>query len=314
MGLISSLFKGKDPVITKARPLPRTSPSEELRINQTLGMRGLESMPVQAAKAFQLACDPKATLNDFVTVVESDEILSARIIKVANSVYYRRGEEAKDISCAVANIGLDELRCLLSAAMLRSLLKTKSKARNQIWGNSVATAITARHLSSFTEINEGEAFLAGILHDVGKLIFVQRITPEYQKIVNEVNQTGKSFIELEMEKLDLTHVEVGKWLAEKWNFPESVRRAITFHHNSWPSNETLMGKQTSTAMLIKCANTIAHAGRLGHPHELTKSGANAKEELIAVAEQLKKPISTIEAILSQVEKQFNDEFSIYSAE
>ncbi|HMO18360.1 MAG TPA: HDOD domain-containing protein [Oligoflexia bacterium] len=314
MSFLTSFLSGKSSKPKGSRPLPRTSPADEYRISQTLGARNLESMPAQAAKAFQLACDPKSTLDEFVRIVEADEILSARIIRVANSVYYRRGDEAKDISNAVINIGLDELRCLLSAAMLKSLLNIKSKSREQIWGNSVATGIAARLLSPHTSISEGEAFLCGILHDVGKLILIQKMPVEYEKVVQKVYQTGTPFIEVEQELLDITHVEVGKWLAEKWNFPESVRRAITFHHNAWPSNEEILGKATSTAMLVKSADTLAHAARLGHPHRMSQLGANALDEIHKVAAQLRKSPEIILSLLPHLTRKFEDEISLYSNE
>lgn len=81
----------------------------------------LESMPVQAAQAFQIASDPKAKQDDFVKIIEADEALSARIIRVANSVYFFRGTKATDIENAVNNIGLEELRCLISATMSEKL-------------------------------------------------------------------------------------------------------------------------------------------------------------------------------------------------
>ncbi len=313
MSLLDSLkARSKD---AKGTPklLPKTSPADEARISQTLGLRSLESMPTQAAQAFQLACNPRSTLADFTKVVESDEVLSARIIRIANSVYYRRGEEAKEISKAVASIGLDEIRCLLSAAMLKSLLKSNSKDRNYIWGNSVATGIAARKLSSLTSVPEGEAFLCGILHDVGKLILIQRIPKEYSTLVRTAFDSETTFAELEENAFDVNHIEIGKWLAEKWNFPESVRTAITFHHSPWSEHDTMKGKLATPAALVKCADTIAHAGFMGHPHSRTVLGKHARSQLIHVATQLDTSLENIQGLLQQISLQFDDDFSLFSS-
>jgi len=312
MGLIGQLFGGDKKIIHSMVPLSTTSKADEQRITETLGLRRLESMPAQAARAFQLSCDPKSTLDDFVKIIESDEVLSARIIKIANSVYFRRGDQAKDITNAVANIGLNEIRCLLSATMLKSLLRGNSKYRNALWGNSVATAIAAKHLAQFTNIPEGEAFLCGLLHDVGKLILLQRLPLQYEKIIqNHLNGSKESVI-LEEEGLDLSHIEVGKWLAERWGFPESIRRAITFHHNRWPENPSEKGKQTTPAMLVKCSDILAHSHRLGHLTTTSQLGIMSQEKREFIVSQLEIEDQTLKGVESTITRQFDAEFSMYN--
>lgn len=314
MGIFGQLFGGTKSSSQAVQTLSKTSRADEQRITETLGLRHLDSMPAQAAKAFQLSCDPKSTLDDFVKIIESDEVLSARIIKIANSVYFRRGDQAKDIANAVANIGLNELRCLLSATMLKSLLKGNSKFRNTIWANSVATAIATKQLAYYTNIPEGEAFLCGLLHDVGKLVFLQKLPQKYEKIIQTYQNSSKESVIIEEESLDLTHVEIGKWLAEKWGFPESVRRAITFHHHRWPTLASEKGKATSPAMLVKCGDLIAHANRLGHSSTVSGLGSLAIEQRSEICTQLQISESELKNIESAVTRQFEAEFSLYNME
>lgn len=308
LNLFGSSSKGPTSALSK------TSRSDEERIIQTLGIRHLDTMPTQAAKAFQLSCNPKATLEDFVQIVESDEVLSARIIRIANSVYFRRGEQSRDISAAVANIGLNEIKCLLSATMLKSLLKSKSKFRSNIWANSIATGIAARILAPSTNIPNGEAFLSGILHDVGKLIFLDRLPKQYEAALQKMYNSEESSVSIEQAGFDLTHVEVGKWLAEKWTFPEVVRSAITFHHSPWTKEPNKRGKGTSHAMLIKAADLLSHSLRLGHPTNMSYLGNIAKQEIPNIAIQLGQTVETIESFGAQLQSQFDQEFSMYSAD
>lgn len=298
----------------KSASLPKTSLSDEIRIKETLGIRRLETMPVHAARAFQLASDPKATLVDFVKVIESDEALSARIIRIANSVYFRRGEEAKDIEKAVANVGLNELRCLISANMLRSLLQGKQQVREQIWANAVATGICCRLLCRSTEIPEGEAFLCGLLHDVGKLLMIRRSSNDYEKVLKLVSSGSQTFIEAEDSVFDLNHVEVGKWISEQWHFPQAAVRAITFHHNQWPKDPEAKGKGCSNAMLVKACDILAHAAGIGHAISFRAFANIAREEIPKALEQLSLGQSEAETILSQLQRQFNDEYSLYQLE
>ncbi|HQH26767.1 MAG TPA: HDOD domain-containing protein [Oligoflexia bacterium] len=308
------LFGKKKQSSSFSAALAKTSIAVEMRMKETLGIQKLESMPVQAARAFQLASDPKATLADFVKIIESDEALSARIIRIANSVYFRRGEEVNDIAKAVASIGLNELRCLMSATMLRSLLQGKHSAREQIWANSVGTAICCRTLSRQTNLAEGEAFLAGLLHDVGKLIMIRKSAKQYDKVLSIVSSGAKTFVQAEEEVFDFSHVDVGKWVAEKWNFPAPAVAAIAFHHGAWPQQPEQKGKGTSHAILVKACDVISHACGIGHPPVFRPFRVRAEEEIHLAFEQLGLAGQDHSGMLEQFRKQFNDEFALYHVE
>ncbi len=311
MGLLGKLRGKKE---EKASGISKTPAGAAERIKNILGVRKLQSMPVQAARAFQLASDPKAKADEFVRIIEADEALSARIIRVANSVYFFRGTKASDIEKAVANIGLQELRCLISATMLRSLLKGKGNLREQIWANSVATGIACRQLAGRTNISSGEAFLCGLLHDVGKLIMVQRAPKLYEKVNLLVGNEEKSFIEAEEEVFELNHIEVGKWIAELWSFPEPVIRSIALHHRPWAEDEESRGRATSHWSLVKVADTFSHAAGIGHPGGLRLLKRKAEEELPLACQQLAMSIDEGESFIKTFVRNFEEEFSLYQAE
>jgi len=312
MGIFSRLTGQK--AKTESQAPAKTAQATAMRIKNILGIQQLETMPAQAARAFQLASDPKATLTDFVSVIESDEALSARIVRVANSVYFFRGAEATDIEKAVANIGLNELRCLISATMLRSLLKGRHKAREQIWANAVATAICCRNLSRNTDIGAGAAFLCGLLHDVGKLIMIRRAPELYDKVISRVAAGDKTFVEAEEEIFDTNHAEVGKWVAEIWNFPAAAIQAVYHHHDDWPKDRRQTGRGTSHAQLVKAADVIAHACGIGHPSHFRPFSRLAKESLPQAFSQLGMSLNDQDSFLANFEKQFNEEYGLYQLE
>lgn len=253
---------------------PKVSKASADRIKNILGISQLEALPAHAAQAFQLASDPKSKLSDFVKIIESDEALSARVVRIANSVYFLRGTPATDIDKAVANIGLNELRCLLSATMLRNLLQGKSSLRKQVWANSVATAIFARGLSRYVQnISAGEAFLCGLVHDVGKLVMIRRAPDLYQQVLNLVSTTDLDFPAAEEKIYELDHVEVGAWVAQSWAFPESVIDAISRHHAPWPVDGRDLKEGKDLALVIKGADLMAHSAGIGF-----QSGFNSFKE------------------------------------
>ena len=309
MGLFKKTFNSD-----KLSAMERTSLATELRIKETLGINRLEPMPMQAAQAFQLASNSKSTIKDFVKIIESDEVLSARIIKIANSVYFRRGEEAKEIEKAVANVGLNELRCLISATMLRSLLQGKQSVRELIWANSVSTAICCRTLAVRTNCGEGEAFLCGLLHDVGKLIMIRRNPRLYEKAISMLGGDFEKFISVEESLFDLNHIEVGKWIAERWNFPVSAIRTIAQHHLPFPKDEAQKGKNTSMSMLVKASDIIAHSLDIPFISTAYSFRNKAKELLPEAFKHLCIQEAERNGLLTQLQRKFNEEFALYQIE
>ena len=312
MGFFSRITgKGKP----QAAPLPKTNYATANRIKNILGIRELESMPIQAARAFQLASDPKSNSSDFVKIIEQDEALGAKIIRVANSVYFFRGTKATDIEKAVANIGLDELRCLLTASMLKNLLTSKHPLRKQIWANSVAVAIACRTLSQYTDaISSSEAFLAGLVHDVGKLVILRKHGHLYEKVVARVSSGDLTFIEAEEEFFETNHVETGKWVAESWSFPDAAIKAIAQHHDPWPKDQNAQKRNTSIAMIVKAADTIAHAKGIGHPTAFRGFQRANEDHLKNVYAQLEIAPDAAANLISNFVKQFEEESGMFELE
>ena len=297
-----------------SQSLVKTGRHEAQRIKSILGMRSIESMPAQATRAFQLASDPKAGTTEFVEIIEQDEALSARIVRVANSVYFYRGTQVVDIEQAVAAIGLSELRCLISATMLKNLLQGKDKVRSQLWANSVGTALAARMIAPrMMGIDEGEAFLCGLLHDVGKLVMIRAESERYQTALARVNEET-DIILAEESVYELNHVDVGSWISDIWNFPDCVRNTVLMHHNPWPEDFTKISETERIPFLIKAADCIAHACGLGHQNAFSALKMRAKAELHLAQKYIGFEDEPFKSFLEQFEKRFPEEFDLYQLE
>lgn len=293
--------------------LAKTSRATEERIRNVLGLAQLEPMPQQAARAFQLASNPKATASEFIKVIGSDETLSSRVMRIANSVYFFRGTHANDLEKAVANIGLDELRCLLTATLLRSLVHGKHSAREQLWANAVATAIGARSLQRYApHLQSGQAFLCGLVHDIGKLIIIRRDGGEYKKVLSLVSSGQHSFIDAEEKVFDINHVEVGQWGAEQWNFPQTTIETIAFHHRPWP--EVKSAQSLTLPLLVKIADTMAHALGIGHPSGFKSLEKSAQENLEMAYQILGIQRQEGTEFLVTFQREFEREYGLYQVE
>ena len=228
---------------------------------QAVGSRSIPTMPSAAQKAFQLAIDPNTEARDFIEVIEADEALSARVLKIANSVYYDRGTASTSIEQSVNIIGLTELRCLLNATTLSEIFPSRNPARIQFWANDIATALISRTIAQRIYPKKAEtAFLAGLMHDVGKLLMLQRAPTEYEKILSRV-KGGESFILAEEDIFVCNHTEVGQIIAERWNFGDELIQVIRQHHEPFPKSYS---KTPPLYLIVKAADIIAHYLALGH--------------------------------------------------
>lgn len=275
------------------------------------GIRAIPTMPANAQKAFEIATNPNAEARDFIEVIESDEALSARVLKIANSVYFDRGKKSETIEGCVNVIGINELRCLLNASSLAEVFPSKHPARAQFWANDIGTALIAKNLAQrFYPAKEGIAFLAGLMHDIGKLFLLQRASPEYEKVLQKSQSAEKSFCEVEEEAFAFNHTEVGQLIAEKWRFSPELIEVVRNHHRPW-SDEDLNGAVPSLVAVIKAADTISHALGFGHPQGYSRVKNSHQEKLDEVWTILRIPPGEGKATLESFQRLFDTESNVY---
>ena len=274
----------------------------------TVGSGSIPTMPAAAQKAFQLSTDPRADARDFVEVIEADEGLSARVIKIANSVYFDRGKTSSTIEESVTVIGINELRCLLNATTLAEIFPSRHVFRAQAWANDIATAIIARNLARrFVPSKDEIAFLGGLMHDIGKLLLLQRSGDDYGRVLKIVEERGVPFCEAEEEVYVFNHTEAGQLVGQRWNFSAELNLIIRTHHNSFEE----AGDRFSLPNLVKAADTVAHSLGLGHGRGFTRFRNRAIENLPAVWEMLGIRGGEQKELLANCERAFNSEYDLY---
>ena len=308
--MLGRLF-GKSDKKPSAESRPSLSPGIISAITSAVGARSIPLMPGAAQKAFQLATDPKADARDFVDVIQSDEALSSRIVKIANSVYFDRGQKSSTIEECVTVIGINELRCLLNANTLTDIFPCKHPLRSMLWTNDIATALIARELARSISPQKVEvAFLGGLMHDIGKLLLLQRCLDDYTNIVKQVESSGGSFLEAELDVFPFDHTQVGELIGQRWNFSSDLLEIISHHHSPW--DELQNGSNTpSLAAIVKAADTIAHALGLGHTAGLFRLKARAQAELGELWAALGIPSSEQSDRLNAYKRTFETEYELY---
>ncbi len=311
--MLKSLF-GKKPSAPAHDETRKLAPGVAEAILNTVGARSIPPMASAAQKAFQLATDPKADARDFIEVIESDEGLSARVLKIANSVYFDRGKKSTTIEQSVVVIGINELRSLLNATTLSEIFPSRHPARAQLWANDLGTAIISKALAQrFLPAKVDLAFLGGLMHDIGKLLLVQKTGEDYGKIIQAVEREGVSFCTAEESIYPFNHTQVGQLIGERWNFSSELLSIIGMHHHSWAEIEQRFGLRSLIAM-VKTADTVCHALGVGHPRGFNRFQNQALSELQSAWDCLKIPAAEQGGLLKDLQRSYELEREIYTGD
>jgi len=203
----------------------------------------LPPLPAVAVRAMSLARDPDSGAADLARVVATDAALAARVLKISRSVTYLRREPPRTLQEAITVVGFHALRKILVAASARSSYRMDDAIASRLWEHALATALAADELEvECGRRRGGDAFIAGLLHDVGELVF-------HLSDAAALARLGVADEALESELFGVTHAAVGGCLAEKWGLESAVVDAIMLHHA--PDGDGLAAR-------LAIADRIAH--------------------------------------------------------
>ncbi|BCG48957.1 HD domain protein [Citrifermentans bremense] len=191
----------------------------------------LPTIPIVAIKVMQLIESDSATADELAKIVSSDPAVAARVLKISNSSFYGCRRQIQTLSSAIVILGFSTLRSLVVAASVKQVYKPYGLTEKMLWEHSFAAGLAARIIANRTRIaNEEEAFLAGLFHDIGKIIMNTLDRNKFQEVMQHCYNEGISFGQAERSVYPFSHAEVGAHVIRKWNFPEILTSAILHHH------------------------------------------------------------------------------------
>lgn len=198
------------------------------------GVVRLVSLPEVCIRVNEMMDDPAVNATDIGKVISQDTSLTARLLKIVNSAFYGFQARIDTVSRAVTVIGLRELRGLvLAASAVESFSKLPNDVLNLVnfWRHSVYCGVVAQLLAQKCNVLHSERlFIAGLLHDIGKLVVTYKMVKESREVIKRV-ETKKAFdFEVEQAILGFDHAEVGGELLQEWNMPESLCNSVKYHH------------------------------------------------------------------------------------
>lgn len=198
------------------------------------GVVRLVSLPEVCIRVNEMMDDPVVNATDIGKVISQDTSLTARLLKIVNSAFYGFQARIETVSRAVTVIGLRELRGLvLAASAVESFSKLPNDVLNLVnfWRHSVYCGVIAQLLAQKCNVLHSERlFVAGLLHDIGKLVITNKMVKESREVIKRVESKKIFDFEAEQAVLGFDHAEVGGVLLKEWNMPESLCNSVMYHH------------------------------------------------------------------------------------
>jgi len=228
----------------------------------------LPSIPLVANQIMVAVADPATSADDLRTILEQDPVLSARVLKVANSSLYAFRREVETLRHAVALLGFRTVEALVLAASLRDVFAHFGLSEKLIWEHSTLAGVVAGRLASYgpIDLERDVAFTAGLLHDLGKIALSNVYRQRYNAIMLRTYNDGISFVDAEREEFGFDHAVLGGHVASKWKLPPLLVAAIRFHHHhpdDYPSGAPEQRRLIALTSVVTRTCTKLGLGRRG---------------------------------------------------
>jgi putative nucleotidyltransferase with HDIG domain len=222
-------------------------------------MNGLPAMPGTYARLSRALENTEVTVEEIVDIIEYDAAISSRILRTVNSGFFGRPQRISEIKSAISFIGFKLLKILVLSVEVfgkntfKNLPSNYSVLEEQQHAIFVAN-IASRIAVDFADVHD--AFMAGLLHDIGKLVIASEMPDHYRQIRRKMDDEGLSFYSAEVKlNYSLKHTEIGAYLPNLWGFPCPVIEAIAHHHQPWLLEEQ---SQLGLPGILYIANVLAH--------------------------------------------------------
>jgi putative nucleotidyltransferase with HDIG domain len=210
--------------------------SPELSQKLAAAVDGMPAFPKSVQKILELTRDVNCTPKDLVQVIDKDPVVMVKILKVVNSAYYSLPKQITSINHAVVYLGFNTIKNLaLGIAAIGMLPKSNAAGFDvqQYLLHSLSTASIAKQLATrMDDADPMDCFIAGLLHDFGKVVFAQFMPEEFRQALETSRRDGSSLHEALQKSIGVDHTVVGGMLVEKWRFAPHLIETIQNQHGS----------------------------------------------------------------------------------
>jgi len=221
----------------------------------------LPALPSIVSRLIQVINSPDSSADDAASLIEKDPALTSKMLRLANSAFYGMPRAVSSVSSAVVILGFNSIKSLVLSATILKMFTAQPGAdgfdKRRFWIHSIGCGMGARiiirNYMRVRMMDPESAFCAGILHDIGKLIFEQFAHDDYREVCRHAAEKKISLLQAESAVMGITHTEVGRIIADKWALPIDLECSIVCHHA--PENSDKIVELISAVHL---ADRIAH--------------------------------------------------------
>lgn len=203
-------------------------------LEEVIACPALPSLPAVATRVIDLTSDPEVRLDEIADVVQNDQALASKILRTVNSSYYSLSKPCPSISRAMAYLGLNTVKSLTLGFSLVDLTRRSEGGLDLtgFWRHSAYSAASARRVGLLTSACDPEdAFLAGLMQDIGMLAMHAAMPEDYHQVVKRAEGNHARLADIELDVLGFDHCQVGQELGRRWRFPQQLVDPIRHHHS-----------------------------------------------------------------------------------
>jgi putative nucleotidyltransferase with HDIG domain len=225
------------------------------------GITKVLTIPAVVSRIMTLVNTGTVSAAEIAEEVSRDQVLAAKVLKLVNSGFYGFRQPITTITHAMVLLGLDVMKTVVMTASVVDIVDTMNQFMEGLWEHSVATARASTALAERRKAPDPEEYgLAGLLHDIGKVVIAQTFPEEHARIRALVAERNCLQSEAELEVFGVTHAEMGMWLLKKWSLPPKIVYPIAYHGNFHPRRD-----HADRTAVVHVADILCRAKGIGFP-------------------------------------------------
>lgn len=223
------------------------------------------TLPTVYSSLIDVLADPHSNVGDVANIIACDQASTSKVLKVVNAPFYGYPGQIDTISRAVVILGYNEIYNLIVSSYIMDFFSKKDSLLDfqpvDFWGHSIAVGIATKYLSrGLGLVNQENFFIAGVLHDIGKLIFFEFAEDQFSKVLEFSKKTRKPLHDVEKEIFGMDHGQIGALLIEKWGLPPSIIKSLRYHETGF-----VPGSRDALVASVHLGNILVRALDLGYP-------------------------------------------------
>jgi HD-like signal output (HDOD) protein len=248
--------------------------------------------------------NPRTSAKEVAQLISNDPAITSKILRVVNSSFYGFPQRITTITHAIVILGFNTIRSIVLSSTIFDAFKGGQQRsdgfdRVQFWKHSIACGAAAKVLAKrLGHSGVEEFFIAGLLHDVGKIILDQYLHEQAQKVMDTVRQKDILWVRAEEEVMGVTHAELGGWLFQKWNLSKALVESCTCHHNP-----TLATDNLKAVSVVHFADIVSRSLMVG-------SGGDRRMPMLSDTawQAMDLPPGSMERIVSEADEEIEKAF------